>query len=255
MKTRLISWLPFIAAVVGAVAVLVIVAQVRAAIPRDPTCPPVEAEPYCVVVPGVQKRAEWGQTTRYVLNNETGTVGRIGQQFFDTTGTGVLSFTSELRANYSQNYYVEWAGLPVPYSGTMVLTGSIPFTVQVIGPTVLCPYPVTSACMSLRLPAGSTQYTVGNNEARELTYTHDVYQSGQLLHTFSDTIPPFSRRTYDAATGAPLLNDASGATYDVIIRSEVPIDAGPVGPVDPTPIPTATPTPEYDTYTPYVTRR
>lgn len=229
---------PLVLAAVLAVAILLSVVGIRAAAPDDPTCAPDNEQ--CVVADGIQRNADNpAETTRYMLTNESGAPNVFSQYFFDAAGAPVHTETLTVQASSSNSYYAEFRGIPRTYSGTLVVTATHDFTLQIVGPTALCPVPIDDSCLSIQLPVAATQYTIRNPNSRPLTTTHDVWQDGELLRSFADTIPAFSSRTYDAGSGQPTLAAAGGALA-VVVRAPQPFVNAP--PPTPTPEPTPTPT-------------
>jgi hypothetical protein len=256
--------LPALLTAVLTAAIFGVVLVARAGAPDDPTCPLAEQEPHCVVLAGVQGRDKNGwNPTSYVLTNNTNQWQDYLYSYFDITGTLILTENGSLWPQRPQNYAFESPQIPRGYTGTVVLTSTGDFTIQIIGPTATCPtYSGTNTpqveCMTVHLPAGQAQYTVYNRDNTQLTYNHDIYQGGSLLRTFSDTLPPFTHRTYSAATGAPIGRAATASTqgYDVVIRAPKPISVDPGTSITPTPVtPTPQPKPRYDVSFPFITRR
>lgn len=183
----------------------------------QPTCadwPDLE----CVIVPEVQTSLDGGLTgTLYLVSNESPVVLNGTQTLYAPNGGRTTSTDIfPVPVAFSRPIYLQqWAGYGA--AGTMVITSSQVFSIQVIDPQLgNCQNTTDLRCMDIYLSPNATQYAVFNTEGKSFVFNHDVYRDDVLIAQEPHAIGAFERPIYQLPTPpVGLRGEASAGVYRV----------------------------------------
>lgn len=194
---------------------IVLISPVSAAAP--PTCvdwPGLE----CVVIPNVRTSpdGDYISGTFYLVSNESSVPLNGTQTVYNQANERSASAPIiPVPVAFSRTTYLEaWAGRNI--SGTLTITSSQVFSIQVIDPQIGgCRNTTDLTCMNIYLSPGGRQYSVQNTESKAFTFNHDVYQNDVLIAQESHVIGGFQRVVYQVPVSPVGRRVAANATYRV----------------------------------------